>query len=160
MTNDQSLPSCNLRVSTPDPTTFLCRHTQVRAPGQRVSAEICRRCSMREVPCPQPRDLETLGKIPPPAALNREQAAPARFPSLLQQGWNLASSLASFIADGARTVSPEEYQQRLEICDTCELRHGSRCLKCGCHLAVKAQGKAFHCPVGRWATTYQTNNRQ
>jgi len=71
-------------------------------------------------------------------------------PGWLQRGWNLASSLAAFTADACKTVSKVEYEARLNICDACPERQGNKCLKCGCRLSLKAQGRAFQCPLGRW----------
>jgi hypothetical protein len=71
-------------------------------------------------------------------------------PSLPRQAWNLVASLASFVADGMRTVSKEQYQKRLEICDACGRRRGNRCTKCGCRLSLKARGRAFKCPMDYW----------
>ncbi len=75
---------------------------------------------------------------------------PPHFPPLHQQAWNLAKSLADFVADGCQTLSEEQYRRRLEICDACELRRGNRCTKCGCRLSLKARGRAFQCPMGKW----------
>lgn len=71
-------------------------------------------------------------------------------PTLFQQAWNLASSLTDFVADGCETVSSEQYAQRLEICQTCPDRRENHCNVCGCYLKLKAQGRAFTCPVGKW----------
>jgi hypothetical protein len=71
-------------------------------------------------------------------------------PSLMRRTWNLAGSLASFLADGCKTLTKEEYQARLEVCDTCDQRRGNRCLKCGCRLSLKARGRAFQCPLNKW----------
>ena len=69
---------------------------------------------------------------------------------LARQAWNLAASLASFVADGCKRVTEQEYKTRLEICDACDQRHGNRCLKCGCRLSLKARGRAFQCPLNKW----------
>ena len=71
-------------------------------------------------------------------------------PPLPRQAWNLAQALADFVADGLRTVTAEQYKRRVEICDTCPERRGNRCLKCGCRLALKARGRTFKCPLGKW----------
>ena len=71
-------------------------------------------------------------------------------PGILAQAWNLASSLAAFIADGCETVSPEDYSARLAICDTCDRRQGNFCRECGCNLSLKATGRAFKCPLNKW----------
>jgi hypothetical protein len=81
------------------------------------------------------------------------QSQPAKFPPLHPQAWNLARSLADFVADGMKTVSQQEYETRLKICDTCDQRRGNRCLKCGCRLSLKARGRTFQCPLGKWPET-------
>lgn len=78
------------------------------------------------------------------------QGQPADFPPLHRQAWNLARSLADFVADGCTTVSQEQYAARLTICDRCIRRQGNRCLECGCWLATKARGRAFQCPLDQW----------
>ena len=77
-------------------------------------------------------------------------APPQRMPSLARQAWNLAESLASFVADGCHLVTAEQYRQRLEICDVCEARRENRCMVCGCRLSLKSRGRAFQCPLNRW----------
>jgi len=74
------------------------------------------------------------------------------FPPLPEQAWNLAASLIAFVADGCHTVSREQYEQRLAICDACEFRKGARCQQCGCNMALKARGRAFTCPEEKWPT--------
>jgi hypothetical protein len=49
-----------------------------------------------------------------------------KLPPLSRQTWNLAQSLAGFVADGCKAVSEDDYRQRLEICDKCEYRHDNR----------------------------------
>ena len=71
-------------------------------------------------------------------------------PPVLRQAWNLAVSLKDFVMDGLTTVSRNEYEARLQICDSCNHRQDDRCLRCGCHLSVKARGRAFKCPAGLW----------
>ncbi len=71
-------------------------------------------------------------------------------PPLMRQAWNLAGALTNFVADGCRTVTTDEYRQRLEICHKCDQRRGNRCMKCGCRLSLKARGRAFRCPLGKW----------
>lgn len=85
------------------------------------------------------------------ASARRDQ----RPPSLVRQAWNLAESLASFVADGCHLVTAEQYRQRLEICDACEARRDNRCMKCGCRLSLKARGRAFQCPAGKWPDVRQ-----
>ena len=79
-------------------------------------------------------------------------------PSLPKQAWNLATSLAAFVADGCKLVTAEEYAARLAVCDSCEFRRKTRCLKCGCRLALKAKGRAFKCPEDKWPVPTGTPN--
>lgn len=62
----------------------------------------------------------------------------------------MAAALAAFVADGLQTVTAAEYAERLRICDSCPERRESRCLRCGCLLALKAHGRAFQCPLSKW----------
>jgi hypothetical protein len=90
------------------------------------------------------------GQGPGQNAATPGEAPATVFPPLHRQAWNLARALADFVADGMKTVSEEEYQARLEICDGCDQRRGNRCLKCGCRLTLKARGRAFRCPLDKW----------
>ena len=99
--------------------------------------------------------LLTRSKIGPApvAAVAPGEAAnvpPPQMPSLAQRGWNLATSLAAFVADGLQTVSTEQYEARLEICTGCDKRVDTTCSMCGCNLSLKAQGRAFECPLKKW----------
>ena len=71
-------------------------------------------------------------------------------PKATRMAWNLANSIKDFVADGLRTVDSEEYERRLKICDSCDRRDGNRCMECGCFLALKAKGRVFECPIGKW----------
>ncbi len=82
-----------------------------------------------------------------------ERGTEQKMPPLARQAWNLIRSLADFVADGCTTVDAEQYRRRLEICDTCERREGNRCAVCGCRLSLKARGRAFRCPLGKWPDT-------
>ena len=71
-------------------------------------------------------------------------------PTVLQMFWNVASSVAAFVGYGMQGADKEVYAARLAVCDTCEQRSGNRCLKCGCLLSLKASGRIFECPLGKW----------
>jgi hypothetical protein len=80
-------------------------------------------------------------------------------PPISRQAWNLANALAAFVADGFRTVETAEYRARLDICDRCERRRSNRCLECGCRVTLKARGRVFQCPIGKWpAVKTQSSN--
>lgn len=76
--------------------------------------------------------------------------ADEQMPPLARQAWSLARAIVDFVADGCRTVSREQYEARLRICDGCEHRCRNRCRKCGCRLFLKARGRAFECPEDKW----------
>jgi hypothetical protein len=86
----------------------------------------------------------------------REEAAVAQtaleksFPPLTAQAANLFQSVGAFVGDGCALVDDAEYGQRLETCRACDRRNGKRCTACGCWIAVKARGRTFACPLGRW----------
>lgn len=127
---------CEFRNATNQERKYYCRHDRVHVSGNVVTHEICLLCSVYTVPCNNPRNPNYL-----------EQSAP---PAISKQVWNLAKSLTSFVADGLTTVSSEIYHERLSICDSCSERSDNRCLQCGCRLSLKARGRAFECPLGKW----------
>jgi hypothetical protein len=75
---------------------------------------------------------------------------PEQPPGLFERAWNLAKSLAGYVADGCQSASPEQYAERLKICDTCPQRSENICRMCGCYLPVKATMRAVQCPLGLW----------
>ena len=72
------------------------------------------------------------------------------FPPLASQASNAFQSVVAFVGDGCDIVDDAKYRQRLEICRTCDRLNGNRCTACGCFIYVKARGRIFRCPVGRW----------
>ena len=132
-----ALPPCEFRVPTLHEAVYYCRHTQVRAVHNLVPAVICGTCTTCALPSasPRPAPTETELRQPPPWT---------------RQLWNVAAAVVAFVADGMQTVSREEFAARLAVCDGCPERRGLRCLQCGCRLTLKAQGHAFHCPLGKW----------
>ncbi len=71
-------------------------------------------------------------------------------PPLATQASNLFQSVVAFVGDGCGIVDDAQYRQRLEICRTCDRCTGNRCAACGCWINVKARGRVFRCPIGRW----------
>lgn len=73
-------------------------------------------------------------------------------PSVGQQLWSIATAVGSFVADGFTTVTPEQYEERLKICDACEHRRQNKCGLCKCNLKIKAGARAWTCPDNppRW----------
>lgn len=84
-----------------------------------------------------------------------------KMPSLFSQASNLVKAMAEFILDECTTVTEGEYKARLETCLAPEdgnehcanLVNEDRCGKatgCGCYIAVKAKGRVWDCPRGKW----------
>ena len=96
-------------------------------------------------PCPSPG----YGRGEP-AAQGAEPAAQPAFPPLTTQAANLFQAAVAFVGDGCALVDDAEYRCRLEICRACDRRAGKRCTACGCWIGLKARGRAFACPLGRW----------
>lgn len=136
---------CDYQVPVPDDDRVYCRHTSVRSDRNLVPRVACRVCPQRTVPCPEPRPM------PISDELLQIVLGDAKMPAVTTQAWNLLGAVKEFVADGLQTVSTEEYQARLQICESCDQRRGNRCLKCGCHLTVKAKGRAFKCPLKKWS---------
>lgn len=77
--------------------------------------------------------------------------------TLMGMGWDVGKAMLSFTFSGFRFVPRDEYQRRLDICTACENRgdervrgNPHRCGECGCFVAVKAEAKAWQCPIGKW----------
>lgn len=76
----------------------------------------------------------------------------SEFPSLLEQFGNAAKAAVDFVASGFETVDDAEYERRRKICRACDQfdAKADRCKRCGCSMAIKARGKVFACPEGKW----------
>lgn len=139
------LEECCYRVELKTPNRFFCRHLQIRSQNSIVTAQICSDCTKRTTPCETPRPVP-----PDPDSLISGE------PTFFQMVWNVSSSLAAFVSDGAKLVDEETYASRLEVCDSCDHRSGNRCGSCGCLLSLKAAGRAFDCPLGKWTELANT----
>ena len=85
-----------------------------------------------------------------------------KFPSLIEQGKNLARTIADASKDaikGNRVFAPEEVKkERMDICLKCEYLYKSptgnanfnRCMSCGCNLNSKVSISSAKCPVNKW----------
>jgi hypothetical protein len=73
-----------------------------------------------------------------------------RPPSLLTQGWNFATAVTKYVKSGMQNTSEEDFAERMKICEGCEWRSGSRCMKCGCFIDKKASWASSDCPIGKW----------
>ena len=140
------LPTCDFRIATEREGTYFCRHRRVHSVGNLVEADVCCTCIWHGTECHDPR-------IVPDDPLNQpeaERVVPHEFPPMRQRVWNLARSLTDFVMDGLKTVTAEQYEDRLKICDGCDRRREDYCVECGCSLSLKARGRAFQCPLQKW----------
>ena len=129
-----TLPECPHRADSSTSTLYICSHSHVRAANGLVTVEICQRCNVRELPS---ESVQRTGRA-------------GQRPRLLRQAWNVTQAMAAFVADGCRTLDEDAYRQRLEVCEGCGQRQGNQCVSCGCRLTLKARGRAFQCPLGKW----------
>jgi hypothetical protein len=83
------------------------------------------------------------------------------FPSLVEQGKNLAKSVKNVAKDviaGGPVVAPFEVaKKRLKTCKKCEYYYEStmgtdhdRCTSCGCFIIAKVNVASSECPIGKW----------
>lgn len=71
-------------------------------------------------------------------------------PKAVTMAGNLGKALVGFIADGGKSVTEEQLEQRLLVCSDCPQRRNTRCAVCGCYLAAKAKLASQACPLGLW----------
>ena len=85
----------------------------------------------------------------------------SEFPSLVEQGKNLAKSIKNIAKDaieGNSIFVPENIKKkRLGICKKCEFLYKSvidesknRCTLCGCFVAAKTGFSVEQCPAKKW----------
>lgn len=82
--------------------------------------------------------------------ISRDPQDKKPLPTLAQQAINFTKAMAYHAASGAKTVSEETAQVRLDTCALCPNRAGDRCTMCGCYLASKAVLQTSECPAGYW----------
>lgn len=131
------LPACSFRQELNQSDVYYCRHTKVHTTDNLVTNEICQRCAWHEMHCenPRPADYEMRAEVSP---------------TLVSKVIGARSAAIAFVADGMRLLSDDQTAERLRICASCEDHQGNWCRRCGCNLAVKARGRAFECPAGKW----------
>lgn len=69
-----------------------------------------------------------------------------QLPPVYKQVWNYAKAMAKYVAAGRPNVTEVQYQERLTICDTCELLREDKCIACGCPAEAKASMATEQCP--------------
>lgn len=131
------LPDCSLRVSTNDDDSYYCRHSKVHVSNNVVTGHICRMCIWHAAPCTDPRP-----EVNEPLSTSE--------PTFRDKAIGFISSAAAFVADGMTLISEDEVANRLAVCSSCAEHEGNWCRRCGCNLSLKARGRAFECPLGKW----------
>jgi len=67
-------------------------------------------------------------------------------PSFLNQVKNFTKESVKFLKEGAPVCSPEEYAERLAICNACDKYTAAhKCSLCGCHMPIKVGWKTSEC---------------
>ena len=69
--------------------------------------------------------------------------------TLFQMVKTFSKEIVKYVAAGSPVVSLEDYEERLEVCNTCPhlIKKNQRCGKCGCLLQHKAKWKTTDCPI-------------
>ena len=137
MATTADLPKCKHRGTLVRPGWYTCAHPQVLTP-EGADAETCRICFNAGVFCDK-------DPIEPKKEVTRSSNR-----QFWSKPWNLLKSMRDFVADGCRTLSLEDYRARLMVCTYCDKRERNTCSICGCHLNLKARGRAFKCPLDKW----------
>ncbi len=91
-----------------------------------------------------------------PGQIDSKPRKPAReLPPFREQAVNFLKAFAKWTGDCFRCVGQEEFDRRVGICMDCDLfirRFGKsgRCSECGCYGKLKALGRIWECPIGKW----------
>ena len=69
---------------------------------------------------------------------------------------NFVKETKKYINEGRPQVTPEQYQDRLDICDSCDFLRKTTftCGVCGCYLGTKAKWATSDCPKNKWLEVY------
>lgn len=118
------LPDCGYRVQKKE---LYCLHPKVLAPEHKVTANQCLRCTTWVSHKEPPRALTDPAPLAPGPATPRQKHI----------RWLLA--VAKYWEHGSPKATPEEYAERLAICQSCELCVDDHCThpRCGCKLTGK-----------------------
>ena len=97
------------------------------------------------------RDGQEISPSERDALIEKAREEP-QLPSVARMAANLVKATAKHVADGLRKVSLQEYQDRLNICNTCDIRIKNRCTheSCGCFIDKKAWWASEDCPLEKW----------
>lgn len=76
-------------------------------------------------------------------------------PTLLQKMSSLAQALYRSAKSGFKVVTPEQFQERKQICGQCNFYRGENgllkiaCARCGC-AGIKLAAASENCPINKW----------
>lgn len=63
---------------------------------------------------------------------------------------NLAKDVGGWVSAGAKFVSAERAEERMNICAGCEEYRDGRCAACGCFMPIKVKMEGVRCPKNKW----------
>lgn len=76
-------------------------------------------------------------------------------PSLLEKMSSLARAIYRSAKSGFKTVTPEHFEARKQVCGACNYYRGDNgllkiaCARCGC-AGIKLASATEHCPINKW----------
>ena len=70
-------------------------------------------------------------------------------PPLHKQAVNVVTSLTEHAFNGFKKDEKTK-EERLKICEGCDLYKNKRCTQCGCFMEVKTSSVTSKCPIGKW----------
>jgi hypothetical protein len=88
--------------------------------------------------------------------LQATKPVPATPPTAASMAKSLATSMANWAKQGFKIATPEQLQQRLDICKLCPewdgnaLAGSGRCNVCGCSTQAKLRLATEKCPIDKW----------
>jgi hypothetical protein len=161
-----SLEPCEHRVPLTTPEVYFCRHTMVHAKDSIVPDATCAGCPWASVACLQPRDVPD--ELPTPAP------KPLHVPPLYQRLANFTVAAIGHVMAGMPTCTQQQIDERLAICQGCELFKPSKAdaekgvcthSDCGCNLG--REGKFISklgwsdssCPLEKWPAISSASDR-
>lgn len=89
------------------------------------------------------------------------QPLPKPLPPKWTRFTNFSKALARFVAS-PKTVTKEQFEERLNICKDCVWRNKNHCSVCGCKLSGlmnKPKLKTENCPLGKWPSPKAPMNK-
>lgn len=125
-----------------------CSHKNVHTKCQIVNDKICAVCKFQSRQIDPKKLRQSLPEVKPEMlAAHPDFNEP---PGIIEIGTNFIKSTAKHIMNGGQSVSKEVYEERLNICNSCEHREGLRCKLCTCNLPRKTARPLEECPIKKW----------